>query len=133
MTQAIYRYRFAEKVPSGNSRDARAGPDGCGEPARPRAAADGRALPFRQGAPHVRNRHRDAGGRRLAKIFTGYATREFGNGAVAIETETTTGQGAGHCPCRLGDGGGVMSSKMTTTYRCGRSFATAARRASGAT
>lgn len=100
MTKQIYRYRFAEKVPVRDLEEtlvlALMAVESLHGPARLRMDARYR----------LEKQHRtceiDAStqvGSDLARIFTGYATREFGNEAVTIDTETTTGPCAGHHPC----------------------------------
>ena len=109
MTQQIYRYRFAEKVPVRDLEEtlvlALMAVESLHGPAQLRM--DGRYR-FDEERRMCEIDTATQVGADLAKIFTGYATREFGNGAVAIETETTTGQGAGHCPC-AGSGTGAAA------------------------
>lgn len=107
MTQQIYRYRFAEKVPARDLEEtlvlALMAVESLHGPAQLRM--DGRYR-FEKERRMCEIDASTQVGVDLARIFTGYATREFGNGAVAIETETITGQGVGHCPC-AGSGTGA--------------------------
>lgn len=100
MTKHIYRYRFARTVPARDIEETLMLALMAVESlhGRARLRMDGR---YR----FDKERHLceiDAStkvGVDLAEIFTGYATREYGDDAVAIKQEIDPGKAAGKCSC----------------------------------
>lgn len=100
MTKHIYRYRFARTVPARDIEETLMLALMAVESlhGRARLRMDGRYRFDKE--QHVCEIDASTKvGADLAEIFTGYATREYGDDAVAIKQEATPGEKTGKCSC----------------------------------